>query len=889
MSVDETWISICWQLRLEIQNDRAQEVPQATVVERAGCASWALAWLRSAHCALVLGLILKGLWSPRSTTLHDTEQCGKFQLCRKGRSYRKFQRSKLWEDHPIERSGHDRNQSARTMPKGARNSCSVFIGVYWLVSLFYVPVRVETSCSWALDLISVFEPLAWCGNAQQGWDWLTDSWLVRTFSTPWEFKQKLSALKKGPRIQEIIPIFKDIQDAILLILHYRTMLLIPNNFFAYISHIGCAVILHSHHQFCSRDDQIILQQYVQQVESLSPENRLSKFCKEAGFMSVVEVGQYFVTRDAGEFQQTVACREYTLPRDDKASEPKGRIRGNTRIGPILEVTTSFQHFKFGVEVRIQSVNEDNSHSWVRISYGTVRYVNNYIKYAQSLADTQEEDYVPTSAGVVAARSKAKAKPQPRESTGATTIPLSERKWIDIETIKARSRVVRSVEESHQSSSTQSEITSRARWSNSNLQNQIPSTGLSSSNTKLVWWSMVSLFGCRRRIQTKISVLLWLLGINHLSPCSSRTFWGQSHWSCSTRQRVDWTWSIPWHLPRRMRIQSSSIIGNGLILGGQILSRRQSVFFLPVDPRDEDHKDPENIDYSVPRHARYVQNTWERHQDTVFWIDIDLGIIKRRIEVLSNKIERNYSSRGTSSKLYCKSCKIQNWRSFCMKDHTCLLDHHQRSHWDTITTGAKRNDELGSAVEQQPVGKIVRQFCGEVQHAKFSPTNPTKPNQSVNRSGKPENTEDVFVVKGKTSRSHEIDGKRLHEELGSSDRSGKPDELSENIRVKQAHDGTGQLVEPKQLKCTHSWRTIWSWRKSWHCVIQHGQRVQPCNQRGEHWLQHSRITQFCSETITWRQRSKFDSEDREPLIDVELQSDPTTSTIQSFQQRITRRD
>ena len=76
-----------------------------------------------------------------------------------------------------------------------------------------------------------------------------------------------------------------------------------------------------------------------------------------------------------------------------------------------EVTTSFQHFKFGVEVRIQSMKEDNSHSWVRISYGTIRYVNNYIKYnTQSLADTQEEEYVPTSLEVVAARSKAKAKP-----------------------------------------------------------------------------------------------------------------------------------------------------------------------------------------------------------------------------------------------------------------------------------------------------------------------------------------------------------------------------------------------------------------------------------------------------------------------------------------------
>ena len=174
----------------------------------------------------------------------------------------------------------------------------------------------------------------------------------------------------------------------------------------------------------------------QQVESLSPENRLSKFCKEAGFMRVVEVGQYFVTRNASEFQHTIACREYTLPRDDKSSQPKGWIRGNTRIGPILEVTTSFQHFKYGIEVRIESVNEDNSHSWVRISYGTVRYVKDYIKYdTENFADPQEEEDVPTSSGVVAARSKAKARHQPRESTGTTTIPLSERVWIDIEASK----------------------------------------------------------------------------------------------------------------------------------------------------------------------------------------------------------------------------------------------------------------------------------------------------------------------------------------------------------------------------------------------------------------------------------------------------------------------
>ena len=69
----------------------------------------------------------------------------------------------------------------------------------------------------------------------------------------------------------------------------------------------------------------------------------------------------------------------------------------------------------------------------------------------------------------------------------------------------------------------------------------------------------------------------------------------------------------------------SIINNVLILGGQDLSRRQTVFFLLVDPRDEDHEDPEHIDFSVRRRARYVHCAWKKHQDAVFWVDINLAI------------------------------------------------------------------------------------------------------------------------------------------------------------------------------------------------------------------------------------------------------------------------
>ena len=50
-----------------------------------------------------------------------------------------------------------------------------------------------------------------------------------------------------------------------------------------------------------------------------------------------------------------------------------------------------------------------------------------------------------------------------------------------------------------------------------------------------------------------------------------------------------------------------------------------MFFLLVDPRDESHRDPERIDFSVPRLARYMHSAWKRHQDAVFWVDIDLAI------------------------------------------------------------------------------------------------------------------------------------------------------------------------------------------------------------------------------------------------------------------------
>ena len=80
----------------------------------------------------------------------------------------------------------------------------------------------------------------------------------------------------------------------------------------------------------------LLQKYRERVERQSQQNRVIKFCTDAGFLTTVDVGQYFMTKDTEEFLQfteSVACREYTLPRDEKSSDPIGWIRGNTKIGP----------------------------------------------------------------------------------------------------------------------------------------------------------------------------------------------------------------------------------------------------------------------------------------------------------------------------------------------------------------------------------------------------------------------------------------------------------------------------------------------------------------------------------------------------------------------------
>ena len=138
------------------------------------------------------------------------------------------------------------------------------------------------------------------------------------------------------------------------------------------------------------------------------------FCMDTGFLSVDEIGQYLMTKDTGDLTQfhAVACREYTLPREQGASQPRGWIQGNTKIGPVLEVTTSCLHGKYGVENRIWSLNGDNTHSWVKISHGSNKFVMDSNNNDTEALHLNAEEFV--------SHPKAKAKPQRKEPADSSS-------------------------------------------------------------------------------------------------------------------------------------------------------------------------------------------------------------------------------------------------------------------------------------------------------------------------------------------------------------------------------------------------------------------------------------------------------------------------------------
>ena len=119
----------------------------------------------------------------------------------------------------------------------------------------------------------------------------------------------------------------------------------------------------------------------------------------------------------------------------------------------------------------------------------------------------------------------------------------------------------------------------------------------------------------------------------------------------------------------------SITNSGLIAEGQNSSReRRTVFFTAVNPKNKDHKDPQELDLTKPRLASYKQK-WKRHQDTVYWVDLQLAQRKglKFYQTRSNTIIHYDTLRA-----YCISkVVVMGSEEIIYQRDMCHLDHHRK--------------------------------------------------------------------------------------------------------------------------------------------------------------------------------------------------------------------
>ena len=130
------------------------------------------------------------------------------------------------------------------------------------------------------------------------------------------------------------------------------------------------------------------------------------------------IGQFFTTLDDDDDDDDDAlndmkgsCREYTFSRSEESSRVTGWIRGNTKIGPVLDVKVCFHQGRCSVEIMIESLFRDRTVSWVRIVNGINTHVTETTEVpVQSIENVRTEKLV--------------AKATPRPKPAVTLSPFS---------------------------------------------------------------------------------------------------------------------------------------------------------------------------------------------------------------------------------------------------------------------------------------------------------------------------------------------------------------------------------------------------------------------------------------------------------------------------------
>ena len=330
----------------------------------------------------------------------------------------------------------------------------------------------------------------------------------------------------------------------------------------------------------------------------------------------VAPAQYFMTKDAGEF-----------------SEFDGHVtsRGDTKIGPVLEVVTEYHQGKPGVEIRIESLFKDGSHPWIRICNGHNKFVKDLTEKIRIHEDNEDtfastEKTVPQDSRIVensqirADKPAAKAKPKPISSPSSSSSQMSipipgEHTHKDSQSYPVSKRIIALLRHGPLLRDGDGAIEFRR------LEMELRSGFPNSENWSTRLWTdhLQKNGGQKKRFQFCIhstgEQILYLRAIQGHS--------GENPVDPSCQDNV----LIPdnffeYHVGCYFNMHS--IIASGLIAGGKKAGRdRQTVFFTALDPLDTHCDEQKEIDLTKPRLAAYKQ-TWKVHQDAVYRVDIGLA-------------------------------------------------------------------------------------------------------------------------------------------------------------------------------------------------------------------------------------------------------------------------
>ena len=265
----------------------------------------------------------------------------------------------------------------------------------------------------------------------------------------------------------------------------------------------------------------------------------------------------------------------------------------------------------------------------------------------------------------------------------------------------------------------------------------------------------------------------------------------------------------------------SIISSGLIPGGQSLSKRQTVFFLLVYSMDKSHKDPDVIDLiecTASCTAQYLHKAGKDiRTQYIDWVDINLAVAKglKFYQTRSNAIILQETLPA-----YCIPKVVRMETGKVIYEKVCVSPRPPPK----ISLKREWKRELGSEhAQRSEVGQLSRSFQ----------SNQPILNPIRERTERPVITDDARTVQDerKTSRSQDIDVNFFHEELVSSERTGRPvietsviqarsSEDSKDPNVARAHERTRRIViethtenvpDSSQTRSVHESETFKRWR------------------------------------------------------------------------------